>query len=166
MKSQVDNYKHLWTYDERGILTCSVLIRGKWYRAKSEVLVLNDDNEVFLAFKGKDNKYKVPGGGWDKNDVDDVETVIRETLEEAHMKISDIHYKNSYTMRYESVNPKNPWIGAYVKVYVARYDGKKKYDTDKVDRDKTIEKKGQFYKIKKVYDRLSAVHQEALKDYI
>lgn len=152
-----------WVYDNRGILTCKVLIHGQWYRAKSEVLIVNDKSEVFLAFKGG-NEYKVPGGGWDKNDVDDVETVIREALEEAHMKICDIHYKTSYTMRYDKTSEN--WVGAYVKLYVARYDGKKKYETDEIDRDKVIEKKGRFFKIKKIYDKLTAVHQEALKDYL
>ena len=150
-------------YDKRGIPTCKVLIDGQWYRAKSEVLIVKDGKEVFLAFKGS-GKYKVPGGGWDKNDVDDVETIIREALEEAHIKICDIHYKTDYTMRYEKTTEN--WIGAYVKLYVAQYDGKANYETEEIDRDKTIEKHGRFFKIKKVYDKLSAVHQEALKEFL
>jgi len=149
-----------WEYDNRGILTAVVNIRGQWYRAKSEVLILNDNDEIFLAFKDANN-YKIPGGGWDKNDIDEVDCVIRETLEEAHMKIKDIKYKTSYVERYEHSN--GSWIGCYVKVFIARYDGKAKFHTDTVDVDKTIRKKGQWYKLKKVFDKLKAPHQEALR---
>ena len=156
-----------WTYDERGILTCSKKIRGKWYRCKSEVLVLNEKGEIFLAFKKNGRQYNIPGGGWDKDDVDDVETVIRETLEEAHMKICDIHYKTSYLKRYETVSPNNSWIGAYIKVYVATFDGMREdFHTKEIDRNRLIEKSGRWYKLAKVYKRLSANHQYALKEYI
>ena len=159
-------YPHDWVYDNRGILTCRLRIHGQLYRAKSEVLILNEDEtEVFLAFKKNGYDYKVPGGGWDKNDVDDVETVIREALEEAHIRIKDIKYVTSYTGRYTEKS-RGEWIGPFVKLYVGKYDGKVDYHTAKEDEDKTIKKRGQFYEIKKIYDRLSAVHQEALAPYL
>ena len=158
--------KFEWVKNKNGEPTRIICIRGRWYRCKSEVLILKPNGSIFLAFHKDGKKYTIPGGGWSVDDIDDVDTVIRETLEEAHMKICDIHYKTSYINRYKNIDQREPWIGEFIKLYVATYDGTTDFQTRKEDINKLIKNHGKWYVLKKIYPILKAQHQEALKDYI
>ena len=148
----------------------NVKIKGfnKWLRGRSELLIIDKD-KVYLK---KDNKgYSIPGGGWEK-DEDHNLSAIRETNEEARIKVKNVSYVGSYASFFEPkdwvkerISEENWWYGEYTELYIGEYDGEFKGHVDKIDQDKKMES-GKFYDIKSVYKDLISVHQEALDNII
>lgn len=148
----------------------NVKIKGfnKWLRGRSELLIIDKD-KVYLK---KDNKgYSIPGGGWEK-DEDHNLSAIRETNEEARIKVKNVSYVGSYASFFEPkdwvkerISEENWWYGEYTELYIGEYDGEFKGHVDKIDQDKAMES-GKFYNIKSVYNDLIPVHQEALDNII
>ena len=148
----------------------NIKIKGfdKWLRGRSELLIMDKD-KVYLK---KDNKgYSIPGGGWEK-DEDHNLSAIRETNEEARIKVKNVSYVGSYASFFEPkdwvkerISEENWWYGEYTELYIGEYDGEFKGHVDKIDQDKAMES-GKFYNIKSVYKDLISVHQEALDNII
>jgi 8-oxo-dGTP pyrophosphatase MutT (NUDIX family) len=148
----------------------NIKIKGfnKWLRGRSELLIIDKD-KVYLK---KDNKgYSIPGGGWEK-DEDHNLSAIRETNEEARIKVKNVSYVGSYASFFEPkdwvkerISEENWWYGEYTELYIGEYDGEFKGHVDKIDQDKKMES-GKFYDIKSVYKDLISVHQEALDNII
>ena len=148
----------------------NIKIKGfnKWLRGRSELLIIDKD-KVYLK---KDNKgYSIPGGGWEK-DEDHNLSAIRETNEEARIKVKNVSYVGAYASFFEPkdwvkerISEENWWYGEYTELYIGEYDGEFKGHVDKIDQDKKMES-GKFYDIKSVYKDLISVHQEALDNII
>ena len=154
-----------------GIYNENVKIKGfnKWLRGRSELLILDGD-KLYLK---KDSKkgYSIPGGGWEK-DEDHNLSAIRETNEEARIKVKNVNYVSSYVAYFppkdwvkEKISEENWWYGEYIELYIGEYDGQYKGKVEKIDQDKAMES-GKFYDIKSIYNDLIPVHQEALSDII
>ena len=54
----------------------------------------------------------------------------------------------------------------YTKFYIAEYSDKYSGKVDKEDQDKSMAKKGDFYKISEVMNKLRPVHKEGLTNYL
>ena len=154
-----------------GIYNENVKIKGfnKWLRGRSELLIIDKD-KLYLK---KDSKkgYSIPGGGWEK-DEDHNLSAIRETNEEARIKVKNVSYVCSYASFFdpkdwvkEKISEENWWYGEYTELYIGEYDGQYKGEVDKIDQDKAMES-GKFYDIKSIYNDLIPVHQEALSSII
>ena len=153
-----------------------VKVKGidKPLRGRSEILILKD-NKVFLCFDRPtsiDKKYRLPGGGWNK-DEDHMKSAIREAEEEARIKTKNIMYYDTYIDVYdtpkrwveERIPEKYWWYGYYTDVYVGEYDGKYTGYVNIQDRDSDMVKDGDFYDIKEVWDVLNDFHKEAIEKY-
>lgn len=150
-----------------GIYNENVKIKGfdKWLRGRSELLII-DKGKVYLK-KDPKKGYSIPGGGWEK-DEDHNLSAIRETNEEARIKVKNVNYVSSYVAYFppkdwvkEKISEENWWYGEYIELYIGEYDGQYKGEVEKIDQDKAMES-GKFYDIKSVYNDLIPVHQEAL----
>ena len=153
-----------------------VKVKGidKPLRGRSEILIIKDD-KVFLCFDRPtsiDKKYRLPGGGWNK-DEDHMKSAIREAEEEAKIKTKNIMYYDTYIDVYdtpkrwveERIPEKYWWYGYYTDVYVGEYDGKYTGYVNIQDRDSDMVKDGDFYDIKEVWDILNDFHKEAIEKY-
>lgn len=153
-----------------------VKVKGidKPLRGRSEILIIKDD-KVFLCFDRPtsiDKKYRLPGGGWNK-DEDHMKSAIREAEEEAKIKTKNIMYYDTYIDVYdtpkrwveERIPEKYWWYGYYTDVYVGEYDGKYTGYVNIQDRDSDMVKDGDFYDIKEVWDVLNDFHKEAIEKY-
>lgn len=65
--------------------------RYKDFRKRLAVraIIIDDENNIALAYVSKQDYYKIPGGGVDEGE-DMIEALHRECLEEAGVKITDI----------------------------------------------------------------------------
>ena len=151
-----------------------VLVEGiapKTLRGRSECLVIKD-NEIYLdetedgiCSKGSLAKimYDVPGGGWDPNEPHDI-CAIRETNEEAKIKVKDISYVDNY-LNIDKERPEGCYCdGLFSEVYIGKYDGKYTEPVADVDR-ADIAVSGKFYPIKDVFGYLNPIHQKAIIQY-
>ena len=154
-----------------GIYNENVKIKGfnKWLRGRSELLIIDKD-KVYLK-KDPKKGYSIPGGGWEK-DEDHNLSAIRETNEEARIKVKNVSYVYSYASFFdpkdwvkEKISKENWWYGEYSELYIGEYDGQYKGEVEKIDQDKAMES-GKFYDIKSIYNDLIPVHQEALSSII
>lgn len=154
-----------------GIYNENVKIKGfdKWLRGRSELLII-DKGKVYLK-KDPKKGYSIPGGGWEK-DEDHNLSAIRETNEEARIKVKNVNYVSSYVAYFppkdwvkERISEENWWYGEYIELYIGEYDGQYKGKVDKIDQDKAMES-GKFYDIKSIYNDLIPVHQEALSNIV
>jgi len=154
-----------------GIYNENVKIKGfnKWLRGRSELLIIDKD-KVYLK-KDPKKGYSIPGGGWEK-DEDHNLSAIRETNEEARIKVKNVSYVYSYASFFdpkdwvkEKISKENWWYGEYTELYIGEYDGQYKGEVEKIDQDKAMES-GKFYDIKSIYNDLIPVHQEALSSIV
>lgn len=144
------------------------------FRGRSEMLVIRNHKEVFLA-KNNDEKYpyRLPGGSWDENE-DHMYAAIRETREEARMESTNVMYGGSYAYTLpvpkgwvaKNIPEEYQWRGYYTEVFVADYNGSYNGRVDKEDRDENMIKTGKFYPIDQVLDKLNPVQQQAIKKYL
>lgn len=158
-----------------GIYNACVEVKGekKILRGRSEVIIIKDD-EIFLCFDNKNpDDYRLPGGSWDDGE-DHSKAAIREAKEEARITCKNPEFIQSYTEVYdtpkkwvkENIPEQFWWYGYYTKFYIAEYSGKYSGKVDKEDQDKSMAKKGDFYKISEVMNKLRPVHKEGLSNYL
>ncbi len=163
-----------YTSDD-GIYNACVEVKGekKILRGRSEVIIIKDD-EIFLCFDNKNpDDYRLPGGSWDDGE-DHSKAAIREAKEEARINCKNPEFIQSYTEVYdtpkkwvkENIPEQFWWYGYYTKFYIAEYSGKYTGKVDKEDQDKSMAKKGDFYKISEVINKLRPVHKEGLTNYL
>lgn len=152
---------------------CIKLKGYKPLRGRSEVLIVNDQDQVYLT-KGKwgPYDYELPGGSWDDGE-DPMQCAIRETMEEARIKIKDVTEYLPYVAKYEPDDWQNEhipkdmqWYGDYNQLYIARYNGYYDGPIEKEDRDDKMVRKGRFYDIKEVKNLLDPGHLTALEAYL
>ena len=81
--------KLLGEISEKSLGISEVEILGKKYtlRKSARCVLLNDKNEVSLQFVGKNNYYKLPGGGVGEGESEK-ETLVREIIEEVGCDIT------------------------------------------------------------------------------
>ena len=158
--------------DLNGLYNALVKLKGFdfWFRGRSEMLVLNSNNEVFLELR-KDKTYKIPGGSWDKNESYQ-SAAERETMEEARMIVKDVMESISYgeirepsSWVYDKIPEKYIWHGYYTKLFIGRFDRRFNGHIDEHDLD-SLERDGRFYNINKVWGLLKEPHKIALKNYL
>ena len=165
-----DNPEIVETYgfkSSNNIYNVNVKIKGfdKWLRGRSELLIIKD-NKIYLK---KDSKkgYSIPGGGWDENEDHNL-SAIRETNEEAKIKVKNVNYVSSYVAYFppkdwvkERISEENWWYGEYIELYIGEYDGEFKGKIEDVDKSDYMAS-GKFYDIKSVYKDLIPQHQKAI----
>lgn len=154
----------------------NAIIKLKGYkplRGRSEVLIVNDMDQVYLT-KGKwgPYDYELPGGSWDKGE-DHMQCVIREAMEEARIKIKDVEEYLPYVATYEPDDWQNEhipkamqWYGDYNQLYIAKYDGYYDGPVEKEDKENKMLRKGRFYDIKEVEKLLDPGHLTAICAYL
>jgi ribosomal protein S18 acetylase RimI-like enzyme len=167
-----DNPEIVETYgfkSSNNIYNVNVKIKGfnKWLRGRSELLVIKD-NKIYLK---KDSKkgYSIPGGGWEENEDHNL-SAIRETNEEAKIKVKNVNYVCSYAAYFppkdwvkERISEENWWYGEYIELYIGEYDGEFKGKIEDIDKSDYMAS-GKFYDIKSVYKDLIPQHQKAIDD--
>ena len=166
-----DAIKRWGVEDVNGNYNSCVLIQGydKPLRGRSEMLIIKGKS-LFIQLKDND-EYRLPGGTWNKNE-NSKDAAIRETQEEVKLNVKNVKYKGRYSeignvpdwVR-DSIDKKDWWYGYYTEVFVGEYDGK--YHGYIADEDKDdMYKKGKFYPINLIYDRLKPIHKRILTDII
>lgn len=140
----------------------------KIFRGRVEVLVF-DNTKVYLV-KTESNKYRIPGGGFDRG-ISNVDQVFMETKEEAKLIIKNIRYTGvTYAKVFDYLLPCKegdiPYDGSVNEVYIADYV--KHYDgyIRKELRDSELTNKGKFYELEEVKDILYPAHVQALENML
>lgn len=137
-----------------------VVIRGKRYRERAEVLILKGD-EVLLR-KKSDGTYKIPGGS-SEPDHSLHDQAIQEAQEEVNITTTNLEYYGSYQKMYTKGEEYDGYIcHVFVGMYSKPYNGYVK----KADRDIKMLKESKFYKIDDVFDMLIPEHQNAVRSYL
>lgn len=141
-----------------------------WFRGRSEMLVLNSNNEVFLELN-PEKIYKIPGGSWQKDETHQ-EAAERETREEARIIVDNAIETISYAELREpskwmldNIPEQYIWRGYYSKVYIGRFKQRFNGYIDDIDKDSQASH-GRFYNINKVWGLLKEPHKIALKNYL
>ena len=93
-------------YSKDGVWNNITEIDGKIYRGRVEVLVVDQDQNIFLQMNGK-NKYRIPGGSFEK-DQDHRIQAYNEVLEEAriiceNVTYTGIHYIKEFDKKFDKV---------------------------------------------------------------
>ena len=139
-----------------------IFIEGKKYRARAEMLLLNDNGEVLIQ-EGKERAfpYTVCGGGIDDPTEDSKYAAIRECEEEALIVPKDVEFTGIiWFMKYHNKIKAND--GAVVFLYIGKYDKPYKGYVKKIDRD-SFATKSKWVKIKDA--KLGEPHQVAINNY-
>lgn len=151
---------------DNGTYNHVAVINGKNYRSRVEVLIIKDDDKIFLAKDGKGN-YLIPGGSVDI-DSTLIEQCVNECREEARIDICNVCYTGiDYIEDFGYKNTKttdHKWIGNYNKLYIANYYKNYTGKIDEVDKDHVMIK-GKFYPIKDVLHDLKLEWKQALGNY-
>ena len=152
-------------YSKDGVWNNITEIDGKIYRGRVEVLVVDQDQNIFLQMNGK-NKYRIPGGSFEK-DQDHRIQAYNEVLEEAriiceNVTYTGIHYIKEFNKKFDKVPGMVTWDGTYNEIYVADYVDQYTGYIHPMNRDKSMAKEGKWYKYKDVKNILSKEHNEAL----
>lgn len=160
--------------DHDGIENAVMDINGKQYRVRSEVLILDNSNRVYVVNCNKmnqyDRMYKIPGGSI-TSDNSIINTAINESKEECRFLIKDVMYTNiKYINEYKYIPEWHKRIlwpiglkysGSITFVCVARlcghYDGYIKIN----DMEEEM-LKGVFTN----YSGLTKLHREAINRYL
>ena len=157
--------------DTHNIYNSCVLIKeySKPLRARSEMLIVKGKSLFMLLL---DDGYKLPGGTWDENETSK-NAAIRETQEEARLNTKNVKYRGCYAeignvskWVYKNIQKEDWWYGHYTEVFIGTYDGKYDGYIAKEDMDKNMYKKGKFYPINLIYDRLRPIHKNVLEKYL
>lgn len=140
-----------------------IFIKGKKYRARAEMLLINDNGEVLIQ-EGKERAfpYTVCGGGIDDPTEDSKYAAIRECEEEALIVPKDVEFTGIiWFMKYHTKIKAND--GAVVFLYIGKYDKPYKGYVKKIDRD-SFATKAKWIKIKDA--KLGEPHQLAINQYL
>jgi ABC-type bacteriocin/lantibiotic exporters, contain an N-terminal double-glycine peptidase domain len=157
----------------RGIWNSAKWVGNKFYRERVEVLILNDNNDIFLAPANKYYSYTLPGGSIEP-DIGIIETAIKETEEEARLIIKDVKFMNQYTddrkhtwdiILNDDENVKLQYNGNINYVCVAKYDSRYHGAVNISDVDEKTAS-GRFKPMKEVYGDLSDIHKKAIDGYL
>lgn len=152
--------------DDDGIYNSMVLLKeyDKPLRARSEMLIIKG-RSLFMELNN--DKYRLPGGTWDENE-DPEHSAVRETKEEVRINVKNVKYCGCYaeigdvsSWMYEKIRKENWWYGKYSEVFVGEYDGKYRGYIAEEDKD-NMYKKGKFYPINIIYERLKPIHKKAI----
>jgi len=145
-------------------------INGLAFRNRVDVLVINDENKVFVRKYDKDN-YRLPGGGIEEI-LSIEETAIKETEEEAGLKIKDVYDTQlSYIKKYTKLTDKLQLIkdqlgfeyfGVINRVVRGTLDKDFVGHIDDHDKDNDLIKNGKFINMDEV--NFNDVHKMALSD--
>ena len=142
------------------------------YRPRAEVLVIKDNNKVFLKLKDSslpEYGYAIPGGSLD-TDATEQQQAENEVNEEALIDIEGIYNTGLYYIRdfQEGFLLKGgdiclQYAGQISALYIANYKGPfDKSKIDKHDLDPDMAKNGKFHEIRNIAPILSDIHVEAL----
>lgn len=141
-----------------------IMVNGKKYRARAELLLLNDKGEVLIQrgkWRGGFN-YTLCGGGVDNPKYHITKTAIRECEEEALVVPKNVMFSGIvWFMKYHSETVAND--GAVVFVCVGEYDRPYKGYVKKIDRD-SFAQKSKWVNIKQA--NLGEPHKLALQIYL
>lgn len=140
------------------------------YRCRSEILIF-DKNKVYLGRK-QDGSYKIPGGGWEKDEPHSM-AAVREAMEEARIVVDDAVFVLAYTNDHGKVKDwvkadipeKYQWTKDLTELYIGNYAGAFNGHIKKLDQDDLV-KYGKFYPIQEVFHSLKPAHQEAVRQYL
>lgn len=157
-------------YSEDGTWNSIISFPGddRIYRGRVETLIVKDFSSVFM--KLHDDKYRIPGGSFEKN-IPNMEQAVNECREEARINVKNIQstgisYKEA-TKTPKWAKDKNiiTWNGKYTEVYIAEYESKYtgKIDPEDVDNDMAT---GTFVPIKAALKILSDYHKQALTQWL
>lgn len=152
-------------YSKDGVWNNITEIDGKVYRGRVEVLVVDQDQNIFLQMNGK-KKYRIPGGSFEKDQYHRIQA-YNEVLEEArivceNVTYTGINYIKEFDKKYDKVPGMVTWDGTYNEVYVADYVDQYNGYIHPMNRDKSMAKEGKWYKYKDVKNILSEEHNKAL----
>ena len=151
-------------YSKSGVWNDILWIRNKPYRERAEVLILNDNNEVFLEIRGND--YRLPGGSIERRlKRTGKKQVYEEAKEEARIIIKDtidsgIIYKIDKPPAKWEIDEGLSYEGKITSIYIAKYDKRYKGFIHKIDRDDKMVKNGKFYPLSKLTNKY---HIKAIK---
>ena len=137
------------------------LDNGDYYRFRSEIIVLNDKDEILLSReKARCFPYSFPGGGIDPGETIE-EAAIREGKEEALIIPKDVRFVNiAWFCRFETPIL---WKGILTFTVVGRYKKPYKGYVKVIDRDSFTHSK-EWVNYKKM--NLGEVHKVAIKRYL
>lgn len=168
-ESQIQIEKSYGFTDSQGLYNRNVVLQGipGIFRTRSEILIFNGCR-VYLGLKN--GSFKIPGGGWEKNE-DPVKSAVREAQEEARLNVKNPKYILSY-YHYESpgewaqkiFEKDQLWDGKFTRLYIGEYESLYKGPIAKQDRDDLVIF-GEFHPIDDVYDILPSAHQRAISYY-
>lgn len=141
---------------------------GKIFRGRVEVLILKD-NKLFMVLKDN-NKYRIPGGGFDRGVLNKDQAFI-ETKEEAKLIIDNIRYSGvTYSFLYDKIwgNSEDAILydGTYNEVYIVNYKGEYEGYIRKGLSDMELTNKGKFYELDEIKDILREPHKQALMNIL
>lgn len=138
---------------------------GKIFRSRVEVLIFNDHNELYMLTY-KDGKYRIPGGGVEK-DRSFKYQVEKESEEEARIMLGRIDYTGiSYFKLFSDNRYKNckvNWDGVHNRVYVAYFKDWYRGNIKESVKDNDMYKYGRFIPFERAVNILNYQHKKALK---
>lgn len=150
-----------------GVFNSLVVVDGKNYRKRVEILVTNG-RKVFLAFKpGKRKEYIIPGGSSERNLPDAIQ-VIHECQENAGFTPKNIQYRLTYKLDYDEINNVRPaWMnklpilydGIINCVYTGMYDSQY---WGSIHDDSILAERGDWYDIRSIKPILTDSHKRAI----
>ena len=137
---------------------------GKIFRARVEVFIFNDKNEIYMVtYKG--GKYRIPGGGIEK-DRSLKYQVEKESEEEARIVLGKIEYTGiSYFKIFGDDKYKNckvNWDGVFNKVYVANFKDWYRGSIKESVKDYDMCNLGKFVPFERAVNVLNHFHKKAL----
>ena len=135
---------------------------GMLFRGRVEVFIFDKNNNVYMMISK--NKYRIPGGSWEKNRSHKYQ-VQQEAKEEARIKLGKIEYtKYSYFKFFKRKYNTMPihWDGTYNEVYIAEFNNWYYGPIKKCVRDDIMNRYGKFVPFKYAIDLLTLDHQKAL----
>ncbi len=137
---------------------------GKIFRVRVEVLIFNEKNEVYMVTY-KDGKYRIPGGGIEK-DRSLKYQVEKESEEEARIMLGKIEYTGvSYFKIFKDEKFKNckvHWDGVFNKVYIANFKDWYCGSIRESVKDYDMYNYGKFISFERAVNILNHFHKKAL----
>ena len=163
--------KEYGVYVDKRYNACIKLKGYKPLRGRSEMIIVNEQRQVYVWFK-EDGSYEFPGGSWDEGE-DHMQCAIREAKEEARMLVKDVCDYLPYIDHYEPdkwqeehIPKEMQWYGTFNELYLALYDGTYNGPVEKVDREDGMLKNGRFYDLKEIEDKIDPGYVVAICAYL
>lgn len=162
-------------FNVKGIWNAYVEVKGKKYRVRTEVLILNENNDVYMEeipeTNKYGNKYNLPGGSLEPGKSVE-EQAVQEAAEEARIVVKDCTYSGlKYIIKYKKfpewhVEKLHPYgliyYGTITYITVGKYDKRYTGYIGIHDRQPEMIKNGKFVSI----DKLGKLHKQAVEKYI